>query len=108
MRAELLFACAGMTLATYLTRALFTVSVSRVKMTPFWARALSFVPLVVLTALVTPYLFLPEGSGGVSVFNPYMTAGIATLILSFRTRNLLLSAVMGTTLFLALIRFFPH
>ncbi|GBE14954.1 MAG TPA: AzlD domain-containing protein [Proteobacteria bacterium] len=106
MRHELVIAFAGMTLATYLTRSLFTVLVAKVRISPFWERVLSHVPLAVLTAFVVPYLFASTGEG-TSALSPYLLAGAATLFLSYRTRNILLSAASGIVLFMILVRLFP-
>jgi branched-subunit amino acid transport protein len=106
MRVELMIAFAGMTLVTYLTRSLFTVFISGVRIVPFWSRTLEFVPLAVLTALVAPFLLVPDAPY-VTILNPYPIAGIVTLLLAHRSRNLLVSAVTGTALFLVLIRIFP-
>ncbi|UCF31095.1 MAG: AzlD domain-containing protein [bacterium] len=106
MGIDLAAAIAGMTLVTYLTRSLFTVFISEVRIPPFWNRALSFVPLAVLTALVSPYLAAPSGPGPlISTLNPYLIAGCVTLLLARWSRNLLVSAITGTALFLILTRF---
>ena len=106
MRTELVIAFAGMTIATYLTRAIFTVFVGKARISSFWERTLSHVPLAVLTAFVAPYLFASTGAGS-TIFNPYLVAGTATLFLSFRTRNILVSAASGIVLFMILGRFLP-
>jgi branched-subunit amino acid transport protein len=102
MRIELVLAFAAMTAATYFCRAFFTVSVSRVHISPFWGRYLSFIPFAVLTAMVTPYLLLPENGPTVSLFNPWILAGSLTLFVSYRTRSLILSVGCGIAIFLLL------
>jgi len=104
MRTDLVIAFAGMTIATYMTRALFTVFVSKVRISSFWERVLSHVPLAVLTAFVVPYLFASSGEGS-AIFTPYLLAGAATLFLSFRTRNILVSATSGIVLFMIISQF---
>lgn len=102
MRVELMLACLAMTAVTYLCRALFTVSVSRVRISPWWEHYLTFIPFAVLTALVTPYLLLPGSAVTLSFINPYSLAGVVTFIVSYRTRNLILSVGIGMVLFLVL------
>lgn len=102
MRIELILAFAAMTAATYFCRAFFTVSVSRVHISPFWERYLSFIPFAVLTAMVTPYLLLPENGPTVSLVNPWILAGGLTLFVSYRTRSLILSVGCGLIAFLVL------
>jgi branched-subunit amino acid transport protein len=102
MRVELILACLAMTAVTYLCRALFTVSISRVSISPWWEHYLSFIPFAVLTAIVTPYLLMPGSPDKLSLFNPYSLAGVATFLVSYRTRNLILSVGIGMVLFLLL------
>ena len=102
MRIELILACMSMTAVTYLCRALLTVSVAKIRVTPFWERFLAVIPFAVLSALVTPYLLTPGEPGMVRLLNPYLLAGVPTLFVSYRTRNLLLSVGVGAGLYLVL------
>jgi branched-subunit amino acid transport protein len=102
MRAELILAFAGMTAATYFSRAFFTVSVSRFRLSSFLERYLSFMPFAVLTAMVTPYLLLPENRPSISLVNPWTLAGALTLFVSFRTKSLILSVGCGVVVFVLL------
>jgi len=102
MRTDLILACLAMTAVTYLCRALFTVSVSRVKISPWWENYLTFIPFAVLTALVTPYLLLPGPAMKLSLINPYTLAGAVTFVVSYRTRNLIISVGIGMGVFFLL------
>ena len=88
-----------MTAVTYLCRVLLTVSVSRLSISPWWERFLTFIPFAVLTALVTPYLLLPAPGSELSLVNPWVLAGSVTFILSYRTRNLIVSVGLGIVVF---------
>ena len=99
MRAELVLACLAMTAVTWLCRALFTVSVAKVRISPWWEHFLTFIPFAVLTAMVTPYLFLHGDKAAVSLVNPYSLAGAATFFISYRTKNLILSVGVGMGVF---------
>jgi len=99
MRGEIILACLAMTAVTYLCRAIFTVSVSRIRISQWWEHYLTFIPFAVLTALVAPYLFFPGPEGEFSLLNPYILAGAGTFVLSYRTRNLILSVAAGMVLF---------
>ena len=99
MRVEILVACLAMTAVTYLCRALFTVSVSRVRISSWWEHYLTFIPFAVLTALVTPYLLLPAPEGEFSLVNPWVLAGAVTFFISYRTRNLIVSVSVGVGVF---------
>ena len=92
-----------MTAATFFSRSLFTLSVSRVRLSPFMERYLSFIPFAVLTAMVAPYLFLPGDGPSLSLVNPWVIAGGLTLLVSCRTRNLILSVGCGVVLFAFLV-----
>jgi branched-subunit amino acid transport protein len=107
MRPDLIIAFGAMTAVTYLTRSLFTVSVTRVRISLFWERTLLALPLAVLTALVTPPIFRPQGEVILLAFNPYLIAGLFTLLLSRLTRNILISALSGMALFMILLNFYP-
>lgn len=102
MRTELVLAFAAMTAATYFSRAFFTVSVSRARLSPSQERYLSFIPFAVLMAMVTPYLLLPESGSSLSLFNPWLLAGGLTLFVSWRTKSLLLSVGSGIAVFFIL------
>lgn len=106
MRTDLILACLAMTVVTYLCRALFTVSVSSIRISAWWEHYLTFIPFAVLTAMVTPYLLLPEPALKLSLLNPYSLAGVVTFIISWRTRNLIVSVGVGMGVFLFLGVFF--
>jgi len=64
--------------------------------------ALRYVPVAVLTALCTPILFMPEGTWFLSMDNAYLLAGIVAIFISLLSKNLLLTIVVGMSLFLVL------
>lgn len=105
MRTEIAVACIAMTAVTFLTRSLFTVSVTRIRIIPFWERTLLTLPMAVLTALVTPPIIRAQGEVIHLGSNPYLIAGIFTLFISRFTRNILASALSGMLLFMLLIKF---
>ena len=95
MRFELVLACAAMTAVTFLCRSLLTVSLSKVTITPWIERFLAVIPFAALTALVAPYLLVAREGSVVDLSNPYLLAGVPTLLVSYRTKNLLLSVGVG-------------
>lgn len=102
MRSELVLAYLGMTAVTFFSRAVLTVSVARIRISPFMERFLSVVPFAVLTALVTPYLVTPGDDSYIRIMNPYLLAGVPTLLIAYRTRNLLLSVGAGVIVYILL------
>jgi branched-subunit amino acid transport protein len=80
---------------TYLARLSFIVLLHKVSI-PEWARrALSYVPIAVLTAIIVPEIFLHTGAFNTSLLNPRLLAGILAVVVAWRTRNALLTVVVG-------------
>jgi branched-subunit amino acid transport protein len=58
-------------------------------------KALRFVPIAVLPAIILPQLFLRNNALALSVQNPRWMAGIVAGIVAWRTRNVLLTIAVG-------------
>lgn len=58
-------------------------------------KALRFVPITVLPAIITPELFLRNNMPALSIQNPRWIAGILAAIVAWRTRNVLLTIAVG-------------
>ena len=58
-------------------------------------KALRFVPITVLPAIIMPQLFLRNNTLVLSVQNPRWIAGILAGIVAWRTRNVLLTILVG-------------
>ena len=58
-------------------------------------RALRFVPPAVLTAIVVPELFVRSGVIQVSLTNFRLLAGFLAVIVAWKTKNILLTIVVG-------------
>lgn len=58
-------------------------------------KALRFVPITVLPAIILPQLFLRNNTLVLSVQNPRWIAGILAGIVAWRTRNVLLTILIG-------------
>ncbi len=70
---------------------------------PLWLRrALRYVPVAVLTAIVFPMMLMPEGVVTVSLHNAQLVAGIVAMIIAAMTRHLMLTIVVGLSVFLLL------
>jgi len=64
-------------------------------------RALSFVPPVVLMAIVAPVMLSPVGNHlDFSLGNAYLWAGLLSFVIAWRWKNLLLTIVVGMGIFL--------
>lgn len=86
----------GMAIITFAIRyTLFAVG-HRVRFNPLVARALTYVPVAVLPAIVVPVMLMPDGQGlQLSLDNDYLVGGIAAIIIAARWRNLLATIVGG-------------
>jgi branched-subunit amino acid transport protein len=58
-------------------------------------KALHFVPIAVLPAIILPQLFLRNNMLALSIQNPRWIAGILAAIVAWRTRNVLLTIAVG-------------
>lgn len=58
-------------------------------------KALRFVPLTVLPAIILPQLFLRNNTLALSLQNPRWMAGLLAAIVAWRTRNVLLTIAVG-------------
>jgi branched-subunit amino acid transport protein len=91
---------AGMALATMATRIPVLWWLSLHPLSPSVARALKYVPMAVLSAIIAPIIFLSEGKLAIQLDNAPLIASLVAIIVSWRTRSLLLTIVLGMAIFL--------
>ncbi len=92
-----------MALVTFLVRYPVLVLVSKIPMPDRVFRALRYVPPAVLAAIIVPSLVMPDGKTlDLAPTNAYLVAGILAGLIAWRTKNLLLTIVIGMMLFLLL------
>ena len=92
----LLFLAIG--LGTFTLRFLFIYLFGKIEM-PDWLRhALRFVPAVALAALVFPALTHPTGHLDISLQNFRLLAGLGGAVVAWKTRNVLLTLIIGMIL----------
>ena len=65
-------------------------------------RALRFVPPAVLTAIVIPELVVQSGQINLSLTNFRLLAGLAAVLVAWKTKNTLLTILAGMVVLLAL------
>jgi len=92
---------AGMAAVTMATRIPVLVWLSKRKLPEGLFRALRYVPPAVLAAIIVPAVLLPEGMLALGWDNAPLVAGIVAVLVSWRTRNLLLTILVGMAVFLA-------
>ena len=91
----------GMTAVTFGARYAPLAVLRRFTMPGPVQRALSFVPPVVLMAIVAPAMLLPAGGRiDLSWRNAYLWAGLASFAIAWRWKTLLLTIVAGMGVFL--------
>ncbi len=92
-------------LLTYLTRLSFIMLWGKINI-PIWLlRSLRFVPPAVFTAVIFPELFLPQGTLDISLGNARLIAGILAALVAWKTRNIVLTILVGMSVLL-LIQYF--
>ncbi len=91
-----LFAAIG--LGTFLLRFLFIFLFGKISMPDWLVRALRFVPAAALAALVFPALTHPAGHLDLSLQNLRLLAGLGGAIVAWKTRNVLLTILVGMAL----------
>ena len=89
----------GMMLATFSVRYVMFGASSRIKLSPALLNALRYVPPVVLSAIVVPEVLLSDGVLSVGVMNARLVGAIAAITVSYLTRNLLLTIIIGMVVF---------
>jgi branched-subunit amino acid transport protein len=92
----------GMFAVTFGVRYPVLAFVSRVTLPPMVERALRYVPAAVLSAIVAPSVIIGrDGAPDFSLSNAALIASLAAVLVSWRTKNLLLTIIAGMGVFLA-------
>lgn len=91
---------AGMMLVTFGVRYPVLALVSKVTLPAPMMSALKYIPAAVLTAIIGPAVLQPQGQLDISFSNAYLVAAAAAALIAWRTKNLLLTIVLGMAIFL--------
>jgi branched-subunit amino acid transport protein len=87
---------AGMTLVTFVVRYPMMALFSRIPLPKPVFHALRYVPPAVLAAIIVPAVLMNSSSRiDVSPQNSYLPAAIVAALVAWRTKNLLLTIVVG-------------
>ncbi|MEL6223571.1 MAG: AzlD domain-containing protein [Cyanobacteria bacterium J06627_8] len=89
----------GMAIATFAIRYVMFGASDRITLAPTILKALRYVPPVVLTAIVAPEVLLSSGTVQVSYLNARLIGAIAAILVAWKTKNLLLTIVLGMVTF---------
>ncbi|MBX3046499.1 MAG: AzlD domain-containing protein [Anaerolineales bacterium] len=91
----------GMAVATMATRIPVLITLSRRELPSGVRRGLHYVPPAVLAAIIAPIVLLDEGKPYLALDNAMLVASLIAVLISWRTKNLLLTIVVGMAAFLA-------
>jgi len=90
----------SMGVVTFLIRLSFIVAWGKFEMPPLLRRSLRYVPPAVLAAIILPELLRPNNSPlDLSWGNARWIAGLVAALLAWRTRNALLTILIGMIVF---------
>jgi branched-subunit amino acid transport protein len=90
---------------TYATRLSFILIFGKMDMPGNLRRALRFVPAAVLSAIILPELLVREGAVDFSLDNERLLAGILAFLVAWRTKNAVLTILIGMAALLILQAF---
>ena len=85
----------GMSVITYGIRLAPIWLLERATISAGWRQALRFVPAAVLSAIILPELVMPGGTFDLSLGNARLLAGLAAILVAWRTQNILWTLVVG-------------
>jgi branched-subunit amino acid transport protein len=93
---------AGMALVTFGVRYPVMVLVGKIPLPQPVLRALKFVPTAVLTAIIAPAVVFPRSAQPeFALTNEYLIAAVVAALVAWRSRNVLLTIVVGMLALLA-------
>jgi len=87
---------------TYLTRLSFIWLLHRVNVPPLAQRALELVPPAVLAVIIAQEMLIRDGAPALTLDNPRILAGLVAIVVAWRTRNTLLTIIVGMAALLVL------
>lgn len=80
---------------TFSYRLSFILLAERLRLPGLLRRALRFVPVAVLTAIIVPALVFSQNTLDLSPGNARLIAGVLAVLVAWRTRNMLLTIAVG-------------
>lgn len=82
-------------LLTFGTRLSFILLIEKLKLPGWFLRSLRYIPLAVLSAIILPELASRSSVVDLSLRNPQFYAGTLAVLVAWRTRNVLLTILVG-------------
>ncbi len=96
-----LFLILGMMAVTFIGRYPVLALIGRFNMPDSIYRALSYVPVAVLTAISVPEMLLPSGDISLNPTNVHLISGVVAIFVAWFTRSLFLTIILGMSTFFA-------
>lgn len=85
----------GMLFVTYSVRLLPFAFAGRLHLPAIIRNSLTYVPVAVLSAIIAPALLMPKGDVWLDWNNPYLMAGITSVVAAYLSKNLVITIVTG-------------
>jgi branched-subunit amino acid transport protein len=82
-------------LITYGIRLSFILLLEKISVPDWFKKALRFVPPAVLSAIILPGLFAPNGSIDLTLHNTQLLAGAVSILVAWKTKNVILTILVG-------------
>tara|TARA_R110001606_G_scaffold196320_1_gene343911 strand:- start:64 stop:393 length:330 start_codon:yes stop_codon:yes gene_type:complete len=89
----------GMFIVTFGVRFVLFARADKVVMPAFIEKALKFVPVAVLTAIITPMILMPNQHMDFSLSNPWLLGALAAFIVGIWRQQQLLTIIVGVLVF---------
>lgn len=86
-------------LITFATRLSFIALLERVNLPQNFQRALRFVPIAVLSAIIAPELGYINNALAISPTNPRILAGLVATLVAYETKSVIWTITAGMALF---------
>ncbi|KZN12372.1 AzlD domain-containing protein [Marinomonas sp. TW1] len=89
----------GMFVVTFGVRFVLLARAHKVTMPSYVEQGLKYVPVAVLTAIITPMVLMPSGEMDVSFDNPWLLGALAAFLVGIFRQQQLLTIVTGVLVF---------
>ena len=93
------FLIIGMMAVTFIPRYLPIALAGRFRIHPLFKRALEFVPIAVLTAIISQTSLIHQGEMHVAIDNAYLYALVAAIITAFVTKHTFKTILIGLLIY---------
>lgn len=95
METEIIGLIIGIALLTFFTRFALAVILRKRKISEKWNRWMVYIPIAVFTTIIVPSLLAPNEKLELTIQNEYLIAGIVTLLIAYKTKNLIGTVIIG-------------